>query len=106
MKGTSNAQYSEYLNDIKLNDVQVDFSSMDLSFLESQKYEKEFMERVSKAEEVSVQDLLENKGRGKGEVRVGGSMFFPLTLKKIKKYGRITLFVFSWGGVFHSYSCF
>jgi hypothetical protein len=46
LRGTSNAEYSDYLGAIRLNDHYVDFEAMDLaSALEPNHYERGFMKR-------------------------------------------------------------
>ena len=45
-KGTSNAQYGDYLNRIKLNDQFVHFSTMDLTYLDIDSWEKTYLEPI------------------------------------------------------------
>lgn len=51
--GVSNAQYSEYLNSIHLNDVLVDFTEQDLSYLEPDAWDRQYLGEVRAAELVT-----------------------------------------------------
>jgi len=44
--GVSNAQYSQYLTDIKLNDVAVKFKDLDLSYLDKATWDVQYVDRV------------------------------------------------------------
>jgi alpha-1,3-mannosyl-glycoprotein beta-1,2-N-acetylglucosaminyltransferase len=48
-KGVSNAQYSDYLTQIRLNDQFVPFSAMDLTYLQEDKWDRYYLESVRKA---------------------------------------------------------
>jgi alpha-1,3-mannosyl-glycoprotein beta-1,2-N-acetylglucosaminyltransferase len=63
IRGTSNAQYSDYMSRIRLNDQYVAFDELDLSYLEKEKYDSAFLSRVHAAQEMTVDKLL-SLGRG------------------------------------------
>ena len=68
VRGTSNSQYSDFLTRIKLNDQYVDFSQLDLSYLEAKAYERDFLAKVGRAREVQPEGL--RQGLGAEEVKV------------------------------------
>lgn len=74
--GVSNAQYSTYLNSIRLNENAVPFTTMDLSYLSGEKWRESYLSQVRKAQLISFEDarsgrgLLNVKRAGGGEVRV------------------------------------
>lgn len=55
-KGVSNAQYSDYLNQIRLNDQFVPFSTMDLTYLQEDKWDHYYLESVRKAPLLSLRE--------------------------------------------------
>lgn len=75
-KGVSNSQYSEYLNSIRLNDEFVPFTTMDLSYLQADRWKDIYVNQVRAATLVSWEDarsgrgLLNAKRSGVTEVRV------------------------------------
>ncbi|CAM9831560.1 unnamed protein product, partial [Discosporangium mesarthrocarpum] len=91
VKGTSHNQYSTYLVQTKLNDQQVNFRSMDLSFLEHEKYEEAFLNRVRSAELVSAAEAINMGSAITHEVRVayGNTHDFEKQAKKMGIMGNI-----------------
>jgi alpha-1,3-mannosyl-glycoprotein beta-1,2-N-acetylglucosaminyltransferase len=75
-RGVSNAQYSTYLNSIRLNDNAVSFTKMDLSYLQQAKWDEIYLSQVRAATLMSLEDarsgrgLLTAKRTGTKEVRV------------------------------------
>ncbi|KAF3434877.1 hypothetical protein FNV43_RR21964 [Rhamnella rubrinervis] len=70
LKGSSMGQYfKQYLEPIKLNDVLVDWKSMDLNYLMKDKYVKHFASIVEKAKPVYGNDLILKLNIG-GDVRI------------------------------------
>ncbi|XP_073308883.1 alpha-1,3-mannosyl-glycoprotein 2-beta-N-acetylglucosaminyltransferase-like [Primulina huaijiensis] len=69
--GSSMGQFfKQYLEPIRLNDVQVDWKSMDLSFLEEDKYVKYFAELLKKATPMHGADAALKAHNIEGDVRV------------------------------------
>ncbi|PON89904.1 Glycosyl transferase [Trema orientale] len=69
--GSSMGQfYKQYLEPIKLNDVLVDWQSMDLSYLTEDKYAKHFADIVKKAKPVNGGDLVLKTSNIGGDVRI------------------------------------
>ncbi|KAK4258434.1 hypothetical protein QN277_004886 [Acacia crassicarpa] len=69
--GSSLGQFfKQYLEPIKLNDVQVDWKSMDLSYLLEDKYTKHFSDIVRKAKPVHGADLVLKAHNIDGDVRI------------------------------------
>ncbi|XP_073313689.1 alpha-1,3-mannosyl-glycoprotein 2-beta-N-acetylglucosaminyltransferase-like [Primulina huaijiensis] len=69
--GSSMGQFfKQYLEPIKLNDVQVDWKSMDLSFLEEDKYAKYFADLLKKATPMHGADAVLKAHNIEGDVRV------------------------------------
>lgn len=69
--GSSMGQFfKQYLEPIKLNDVQVDWKSMDLSFLEEDKYAKYFAGLLKKATPMHGADAILKAHNIEGDVRV------------------------------------
>ncbi|KAM5562775.1 alpha-1,3-mannosyl-glycoprotein 2-beta-N-acetylglucosaminyltransferase [Rosa sericea] len=69
--GSSLGQFfKQYLEPIKLNDVPVDWKSMDLSYLMEDKYLKHFAEIVKKAKPVHGADLVLKAHNMAGDVRI------------------------------------
>ena len=52
-RGVSNAQYSKYLNSIKLNDEFIRFGALDLSYLEKDVWDSSYLSAVRGSTEVS-----------------------------------------------------
>ncbi|KAK4477280.1 hypothetical protein RD792_016494 [Penstemon davidsonii] len=70
-QGSSMGQfYQQYLEPIKLNDVQVDWKSMDLSYLEEDKYMKHFADLLTKATPVHGIDAVLKAYNIDGDVRI------------------------------------
>lgn len=75
-KGVSNAQYSTYLNSIRLNENAVAFRTMDLSYLQLPQWDDIYLGQVRASTLVSLEDarsgrgLLTAKRTGNKEVRV------------------------------------
>ncbi|CAM9352808.1 unnamed protein product [Phaeothamnion confervicola] len=63
--GASANQYSHFLDDILLNQVQIGFRGLDLSYLEPERYEREFMGRVLAAPIISPQEAVSEGARKK-----------------------------------------
>ena len=61
LKGVSNAQYSEYLVSIYLNDQFQPFTSMDLSYLGKDKWEEMYLGQVRRAKEMSLSEASSGK---------------------------------------------
>nr|CAB3263804.1 alpha-1,3-mannosyl-glycoprotein 2-beta-N-acetylglucosaminyltransferase-like [Phallusia mammillata] len=56
--GVSNGQfYDKHLKFIKLNDIDVDWSKVDISYLHKDKYDKQFAEKIELLSSVSLSDL-------------------------------------------------
>ncbi|RXH97812.1 hypothetical protein DVH24_010137 [Malus domestica] len=71
MQGSSLGQFfKQYLEPIKLNDVPVDWKSMDLSYLMEDKYIKHFADIVQKAKPIRGSDLVLKARNIGGDVRV------------------------------------
>jgi alpha-1,3-mannosyl-glycoprotein beta-1,2-N-acetylglucosaminyltransferase len=68
--GVSNSQYSNYLNSILLNTEAVSFTQMDLSYLQLDRWDKEYLEQVRRAKEVSLDDA--RSGRAVLEAKKNG----------------------------------
>ncbi|KAG9136777.1 hypothetical protein Leryth_004537 [Lithospermum erythrorhizon] len=69
--GSSLGQFfRQYLEPIKLNDVQVDWNSMDLSYLMEDKYVKHFGDMVKKAKPVSGADIVLKTYNIDGDIRI------------------------------------
>ncbi|PON75240.1 Glycosyl transferase [Parasponia andersonii] len=69
--GSSMGQfYKQYLEPIKLNDILVDWQSMDLSYLTEGKYAKHFADSVKKAKPVNGGDLVLKTSNIAGDVRI------------------------------------
>ncbi|KAI9123906.1 hypothetical protein K1719_005206 [Acacia pycnantha] len=69
--GSSLGQFfKQYLEPIRLNDVQVDWKSMDLSYLLEDKYTKHFSDIVRKAKPVYGTDLVLKAHNIDGDVRI------------------------------------
>ncbi|KAL8521192.1 hypothetical protein ACS0TY_011656 [Phlomoides rotata] len=62
--------YKKYLEPIKLNDVQVDWKSMDLSYLEEDKYVKHFADLLKKATPIHGSDAILKSSNIEGDVRI------------------------------------
>lgn len=75
-KGVSNAQYSSYLNSIRLNENAVAFTKIDLSYLQLPKWDEIYLNQVRSAMLISLEDarsgrgMLTAKRSGVKEVRV------------------------------------
>jgi alpha-1,3-mannosyl-glycoprotein beta-1,2-N-acetylglucosaminyltransferase len=75
-KGVSNAQYSAYLNSIRLNENAVAFTKMDLSYLALPKWDDIYLNQVRAATLISLEDarsgrgLINAKRQGVKEVKV------------------------------------
>jgi alpha-1,3-mannosyl-glycoprotein beta-1,2-N-acetylglucosaminyltransferase len=75
-KGVSNAQYSTYLNSIRLNENAVEFAKMDLSYLQLAKWDAIYLGQVRAAALITLEDarsgraLLSAKRSGTKEVKV------------------------------------
>lgn len=75
-RGVSNSQYSTYLNSIRLNEDAVSFTTMDLSYLQAEKWRELYLKQVRSATLISLEDarsgrgLLAIKRAGQGEVRL------------------------------------
>ncbi|XP_078493727.1 alpha-1,3-mannosyl-glycoprotein 2-beta-N-acetylglucosaminyltransferase [Ciona intestinalis] len=70
-KGVSNGQFfDKHLKFIKLNDVNVDWSKEDLSYLEMQNYDRTFLTKVYSAPSVSLNELQSNAKPSEKEVRL------------------------------------
>jgi alpha-1,3-mannosyl-glycoprotein beta-1,2-N-acetylglucosaminyltransferase len=65
--GVSNAQYSEFLNEIKLNDKSVNFNELDLSYLQLDKWNDSYLVDVYKAPLVKMNDFLPSRYK---EIRI------------------------------------
>ncbi|KAM7259665.1 hypothetical protein ACFE04_015406 [Oxalis oulophora] len=69
--GSSLGQFfSQYLEPIKMNDVQIDWKSMDLSYLMEDKYPKYFADMIRKAKPVRGADLVLKTTNIDGDVRI------------------------------------
>ncbi|XP_042000612.1 alpha-1,3-mannosyl-glycoprotein 2-beta-N-acetylglucosaminyltransferase-like [Salvia splendens] len=69
--GSSMGQFfKQYLEPIKLNDVQVDWKSMDLSYLEEDKYVEHFADLVKKATPIQETNAVLKASNIKGDVRI------------------------------------
>ncbi|MED6172816.1 hypothetical protein PIB30_053465 [Stylosanthes scabra] len=69
--GSSLGQFfKQYLEPIKLNDVQVDWKSRDLSYLQEDKYILHFANIVAKAKPVSGNNVLQETNNIDGDVRI------------------------------------
>ncbi|KAF7841541.1 alpha-1,3-mannosyl-glycoprotein 2-beta-N-acetylglucosaminyltransferase isoform X2 [Senna tora] len=69
--GSSLGQFfKQYLEPIKLNEVQVDWKSMDLSYLLEEKYTKHFADIVRKAKPVYGADFVLKAHNIEGDVRI------------------------------------
>ncbi|XP_041997271.1 alpha-1,3-mannosyl-glycoprotein 2-beta-N-acetylglucosaminyltransferase-like isoform X2 [Salvia splendens] len=69
--GSSMGQFfKKYLEPIKLNDVQVDWKSMDLSYLEEDKYVEHFADLVKKATPIQETNAFLKASNIKGDVRI------------------------------------
>ncbi|VFQ62110.1 unnamed protein product [Cuscuta campestris] len=69
LQGSSLGQFfNQYLAPIKLNDVQVDWKSMDLSYLMEEKYLNHFAEMVKKAELIHGADVALKANNMSGDV--------------------------------------
>ncbi|XP_057769102.1 alpha-1,3-mannosyl-glycoprotein 2-beta-N-acetylglucosaminyltransferase isoform X1 [Salvia miltiorrhiza] len=69
--GSSMGQFfKQYLEPIKLNDVQVDWKSMDLSYLEEDKYVEHFADLVKKATPIQGTDAVLKASNINGDVRI------------------------------------
>lgn len=69
--GSSMGQFfKQYLEPIKLNDVQVDWKSMDLSYLEEDKYVEHFADMVKKATSMHGTDAVLKASNINGDVRI------------------------------------
>ncbi|GAU33683.1 hypothetical protein TSUD_310910 [Trifolium subterraneum] len=69
--GSSLGQFfKQYLEPIKLNDVQVDWKSMDLSYLLEDKYAIHFANNIKKAKPVSGADIVQKAQNIDGDVRI------------------------------------
>ncbi|GMY05271.1 alpha-1,3-mannosyl-glycoprotein 2-beta-N-acetylglucosaminyltransferase isoform X1 [Fagus crenata] len=69
--GSSMGQFfKQYLEPIKLNDVQVDWKSMDLSYLMEEKYTKHFADMVKRAKPVHGTDVVLKAYNIDGDVRI------------------------------------
>jgi alpha-1,3-mannosyl-glycoprotein beta-1,2-N-acetylglucosaminyltransferase len=69
--GSSMGQFfKQYLEPIKMNDVQVDWKSMDLSYLREDKYVKHFSEMIKNAKAVSGADAVLKAYNIDGDVRI------------------------------------
>lgn len=62
--------YKKYLEPIKLNDVQVDWKSMDLSYLEEDKYVKHFADMLKKATPIYGSSAILKASNIEGDVRI------------------------------------
>uniref|UniRef100_A0A7N2N141 Alpha-1,3-mannosyl-glycoprotein 2-beta-N-acetylglucosaminyltransferase n=2 Tax=Quercus lobata TaxID=97700 RepID=A0A7N2N141_QUELO len=62
--------FKQYLEPIKLNDVQVDWKSMDLSYLMEEKFTKHFGDMVKKAKPVRGTDVVLKAYNIDGDVRI------------------------------------
>jgi len=62
--GVSNAQYSQYLNSIRLNDIFVPFTSLDLSYLSLENWNKQYLSSVRSSKVVTMDDYDEEVIRG------------------------------------------
>ncbi|XP_069490920.1 alpha-1,3-mannosyl-glycoprotein 2-beta-N-acetylglucosaminyltransferase isoform X2 [Ambystoma mexicanum] len=70
-KGVSHGQFfDQYLKFIKLNDHYVPFTEQDLSYLKKENFEQTFLAEVYDAPEVRVEELLGNRRKELGAVRV------------------------------------
>jgi len=70
-QGTSNMQYGSSLRNIKLNDQFVPFGQMDLSYLEEDRWDQEYIAKVRSVKEVSAKEVKDNKFKqGHEPVRV------------------------------------
>ncbi|KAG6410966.1 hypothetical protein SASPL_129039 [Salvia splendens] len=70
-QGSSMGQFfKQYLEPIKLNDVQVDWKSMDLSYLEEDKYVEHFADLVKKATPIQETNAVLKASNIKGDVRI------------------------------------
>ncbi|KAJ0010205.1 hypothetical protein Pint_34098 [Pistacia integerrima] len=71
MQGSSMGQFfQQYLEPIKMNDVLVDWKSMDLSYLVEDEYLKYFAELVKKAKHVRGADAVLKAYNIEGDVRI------------------------------------
>ncbi|KAL1554532.1 alpha-1,3-mannosyl-glycoprotein 2-beta-N-acetylglucosaminyltransferase [Salvia divinorum] len=69
--GSSMGQFfKQYLEPIKLNDVQVDWKSMDLSYLEEDKYVEHFADLVKKATHIQGSNAVLKASNINGDVRI------------------------------------
>ncbi len=69
--GVSNAQYSDFLTTIKLNDHMVQFTKLDLGYLEKEAWDRQYLDSVRNAPLVSREEFNSYVGRsGAKEVRV------------------------------------
>lgn len=69
--GVSNAQYSDYLNTIRLNDEFVAFSALDLNYLARSVWDRDYLGRVRRAPLIGMRDFGSLKTDEVKEVRVG-----------------------------------
>jgi alpha-1,3-mannosyl-glycoprotein beta-1,2-N-acetylglucosaminyltransferase len=83
-RGVSNAQYSTYLTSTLLNSDFVPFTTMDLGYLQKDRWEREFLEQVRAATPLSIADAKSSKSQSR-DIRVaydslegGGSSFAVL----------------------------
>jgi alpha-1,3-mannosyl-glycoprotein beta-1,2-N-acetylglucosaminyltransferase len=60
--GVSNAQYSSYLNSIKLNDKFVPFTTMDLSHLQLEAWDKTYLSQVRVAQSITFDEARSGRG--------------------------------------------
>ncbi|PNX94997.1 alpha-1,3-mannosyl-glycoprotein 2-beta-N-acetylglucosaminyltransferase-like protein [Trifolium pratense] len=71
MLGSSLGQFfKQYLEPIKLNEVQVDWKSIDLSYLLEDKYAIHFANNIKKAKPVSGADIVQKAHNIDGDVRI------------------------------------
>lgn len=56
VRGVSNAQYSDYLNQIRLNDKFVPFTTMDISYLTESKWDDFYIQSVRAAPELTMEE--------------------------------------------------
>jgi len=89
IKGTSNAQYSDYLERIKLNDEPVAFDLMDLSFLKPNHYDHALQDEVARAREIKPQEFhqvvqsMRNKGGQAIKILYGDNAEFEQVAKAV-----------------------
>jgi alpha-1,3-mannosyl-glycoprotein beta-1,2-N-acetylglucosaminyltransferase len=69
-KGVSKGEFSPFLKLIKLNDLPVDFSTVDLSYLKQERFDHEFLSRVYSAPELHESEVISGARSELKEVRV------------------------------------